>query len=164
MRAPGPDPAAAAQRTRAVRVAPLSTVQAVLSTGVVVLAVLGSRMFGHAVTRRQWIGVAMTATGLALLVVTLPAPDGTGSHFAIPGLVAFESATLVLGALLIADDEICFWRFASRSLACNRACWSSIPSRRSLRLTWLQPLAVSARYAKAPRTSWPSPKPSTYPS
>jgi multidrug transporter EmrE-like cation transporter len=90
----------------ALALAPLSTVQAVLSTGVVMLAVLGSRLFGHAVTRRQWLGVAMTATGLALLVVTLPAPDGTGSHFAMPGLLAFEAATLVLGALLIAAPRM----------------------------------------------------------
>ena len=90
----------------ALALAPLSTVQAVLSTGVVMLAVLGNRVFGHAVTRRQWLGVAMTATGLALLVLTLPAPDGTGSRFAIPGLIAFEAATLVLGALLIAAPRM----------------------------------------------------------
>jgi uncharacterized membrane protein len=85
----------------ALAVAPLSTVQAVLSTGVVILAVLGDRLFGQAVSTRQWIGVAMTAAGLALLVVTLPSPDGNGSSFALPGLIAFEAATLVLGTLLI---------------------------------------------------------------
>ena len=90
----------------ALALAPLSTVQAVLSTGVVMLAVLGSLAFGHAVTGRQWVGVGMTAAGLALLVVTLPAPDGTGSHFATPGLVAFEAATLMLGALLIAAPRM----------------------------------------------------------
>jgi hypothetical protein len=90
----------------ALALAPLSTVQAVLSTGVVMLAVLGSRLFGHEVTRRQWAGVAMTATGLALLVVTLPAPDGTGSQFATPGLIAFEAATLALGAMLIAAPRM----------------------------------------------------------
>ena len=86
----------------ALALAPLSTVQAVLSTGVVMLAVLGARLFGHDVSRRQWAGVAMTATGLALLVVTLPTPDGSGSAFAVPGLLAFEAATLILGSLLIA--------------------------------------------------------------
>jgi drug/metabolite transporter (DMT)-like permease len=85
----------------ALALAPLSTVQAVLSTGVVMLAVLGNLLFGHAVTGRQWLGVGMTATGLGLLVLTLPAPDGTGSHFATPGLIAFEAATLAIGALLI---------------------------------------------------------------
>lgn len=90
----------------ALALAPLSTVQAVLSTGVVMLAVLGNGLFGHAVTGRQWLGVGMTAAGLALLVLTLPAPDGTGSHFATPGLIAFEAATVVLGALLIAAPRM----------------------------------------------------------
>jgi multidrug transporter EmrE-like cation transporter len=90
----------------ALALAPLSTVQAVLSTGVVMLAVLGARMFGHDVSGRQWAGVAMTATGLALLVLTLPSPDGTGSAFAVPGLLAFEAATLVLGSLLIAAPRM----------------------------------------------------------
>src|SRR5919112_3978497 len=44
--------------------APLSVVQAVLSTGVVMLAVMAERMFGFKVGARQWIGVGMTALGL----------------------------------------------------------------------------------------------------
>jgi drug/metabolite transporter (DMT)-like permease len=90
----------------ALALAPLSTVQAVLSTGVVMLAVLGNLLFGHVVTRQQWLGVGMTATGLTLLVLTLPAPDGTGSEFATPGLIAFEAATLAIGALLIAAPRM----------------------------------------------------------
>jgi multidrug transporter EmrE-like cation transporter len=90
----------------ALALAPLSTVQAVLSTGVVVLAVLGARAFGHDVSGRQWVGVAMTAAGLTLLVLTLPTPDGSGSAFAVPGLLAFEAATLVLGSLLIAAPRM----------------------------------------------------------
>ena len=86
----------------ALALAPLSTVQVVLSTGVVILAVLGDRLFGHSVGARQWVGVAMTATGLALLVLTLPSPDGGESAFAVPGMVAFEAAALALGTLLIA--------------------------------------------------------------
>jgi hypothetical protein len=63
-------------------------------------------LFGHEVSGRQWIGLAMTATGLTLLVLTLPSPDGTGSAFAVPGLLAFEAATLVLGSLLIAAPRM----------------------------------------------------------
>ena len=48
--------------------APLSVVQAVLSTGVVILAVLADRLFGFEVARRQWLGVGLTAVGLVLLV------------------------------------------------------------------------------------------------
>ena len=53
--------------------APLSVVQAVLSTGVVILAVMAERLFGFEVGIRQWLGVGLTAAGLVLLVVTLPA-------------------------------------------------------------------------------------------
>ena len=90
----------------ALALAPLSTVQAVLSTGVVMLAVLGDRLFGHEVGSRQWVGVGMTATGLGLLVLTLPSPDGTGAAFAVPGLIAFEAATLALGTLLIVSPRL----------------------------------------------------------
>jgi multidrug transporter EmrE-like cation transporter len=90
----------------ALALAPLSTVQVVLSTGVVMLAVLGDRVFGHDVGARQWVGVAMTASGLMLLVVTLPSPEGDGSGFAVPGLIAFEAATLAIGTLLIAAPRL----------------------------------------------------------
>ena len=53
----------------ALAVAPLSVVQVSLSTGVVMLAVMGERLFGCKVGSRQWIGVIMTATGLTLLVL-----------------------------------------------------------------------------------------------
>jgi drug/metabolite transporter (DMT)-like permease len=90
----------------ALALAPLSTVQAVLSTGVVMLAVLGDRLFGHRVGSRQWVGVGMTATGLGLLVLTLPSPDGTGAAFHVPGLLAFEAATLALGTVLIVSPRL----------------------------------------------------------
>jgi hypothetical protein len=90
----------------ALAMAPLSTVQVVLSTGVVMLAVLGDRLFGHDVGARQWVGVAMTAGGLMLLVLTLPTPDGAHPGFATAGLIAFEGATLALGTLLIAAPRL----------------------------------------------------------
>ena len=87
----------------ALALAPLSTVQAVLSTGVVMLAVLGNRLFGCRVPRRQWAGVAMTAGGLLLLMVTLPKATAAHAHaaFAVPALLAFEGGMLAMGALLI---------------------------------------------------------------
>jgi drug/metabolite transporter (DMT)-like permease len=81
--------------------APLSVVQAVLSTGVVILAVMAERLFGFKVGFRQWIGVAMTAGGLFLLVITLPASSGSHSSYSLAGMIAFEAAMLVIGALLI---------------------------------------------------------------
>src|SRR5215207_1992495 len=90
----------------AMALAPISVVQAVLSTGVVILAVLAERMFGFKVARRQWIGVAMTAAGLVLLVVTLPAHSGSHSSFSVAGMVSFEAGMLAIGALLITGPRI----------------------------------------------------------
>ena len=81
--------------------APLSVVQAVLSTGVVILAVMAERLFGFKVGARQWIGVAMTAGGLFLLVITLPSSSGAHSSYSLAGMIAFEAAMLAIGALLI---------------------------------------------------------------
>src|SRR5262245_15582098 len=81
--------------------APLSVVQAVLSTGVVILAALADRLFGFEVGRRQWLGVAMTAVGLILLVITLPAQSGAHSSYSLTGMLAFEGGMLAIGALLI---------------------------------------------------------------
>ena len=86
--------------------APLSVVQAVLSTGVVVLAVMAERIFGFKVGRRQWLGVAMTATGLVLLVVTLPAASGAHSAYSLAGMVSFEAGMLAIGALLISGPRL----------------------------------------------------------
>src|SRR5215207_8887938 len=90
----------------AMALAPISVVQAVLSTGVVILAVMAERMFGFKVGRRQWIGVAMTAAGLVLLVVTLPAHSGSHSSFSVAGMVSFEAGMLAIGALLITGPRI----------------------------------------------------------
>jgi drug/metabolite transporter (DMT)-like permease len=90
----------------AMALAPISVVQAVLSTGVVILAVLAERLFGFEVGRRQWIGVAMTAAGLLLLVVTLPAHSGTHSSFSLAGMISFEAGMLAIGALLITGPRI----------------------------------------------------------
>jgi drug/metabolite transporter (DMT)-like permease len=88
----------------AMALAPLSTVQVVLSTGVVMLAVLGQRLFGCRVGSRQWVGVVMTAAGLTLLVLTLPQSSQAG--FEVGGLVAFEGGMLALGSLLIVAPSL----------------------------------------------------------
>ncbi len=90
----------------ALALAPLSMVQAVLSTGVIVAAVLGDRLFGCEVPRRQWLGLGMTAAGLVALVATLPSPDGTHSTFAAPMLIAFEGGMLLLGIMLVAAPRL----------------------------------------------------------
>jgi drug/metabolite transporter (DMT)-like permease len=90
----------------ALALAPMSVVQAVLSTGVVMLAVLADRIFGFDVGPRQWLGVAMTAAGLFLLIVTLPASDGAHSAYSLAGMISFEAGMLVIGALLISGPSL----------------------------------------------------------
>lgn len=90
----------------ALKFAPLSVVQAVLSTGVVILAVMAERIFGFKVGLRQWVGVAMTALGLVLLVITLPATHGAHSAYSLAGMIAFEGAMLAIGAVLIGGKRL----------------------------------------------------------
>jgi drug/metabolite transporter (DMT)-like permease len=90
----------------ALALAPMSVVQAVLSTGVVMLAVLAERIFGFKVGRRQWAGVAMTATGLVLLIVTLPATQGAHSAYSLAGMISFEAGLLAIGFLLISGPHL----------------------------------------------------------
>ena len=81
----------------ALALAPLSIVQAVLSGGLVFLAVFAERFFGFRLGRRQWAGVIVTAAGLAIIGVT----SGTGADEAagIRGgrLIAIECGVLVAG-------------------------------------------------------------------
>jgi len=89
----------------ALALAPLSVVQVSLATGVVMLAVLGDRLFGCKVGPREWAGVFLTTAGLVLLVLTLPRA-ATHSEFAVPALIAFEAGALALGTLLIAAPRL----------------------------------------------------------
>jgi drug/metabolite transporter (DMT)-like permease len=90
----------------ALALAPISLVQAVLSGGVVLLAVMAERLFGFKVGPRQWAGVALTAAGLVLLATTLPGGEGSHSHFSVPGMIAFEGGLVAVGALLIAGPRM----------------------------------------------------------
>ena len=90
----------------ALALAPMSVVQAVLAGGVVLLAVMAERLFGFRVGPRQWIGLGLTALGLMLLGVTLPAIHSAHSSFSLPGMIAFEGAFVVVGALLIMGKRI----------------------------------------------------------
>jgi drug/metabolite transporter (DMT)-like permease len=90
----------------ALALAPMSVVQAVLSTGVVMLAVLAERIFGFEVGPRQWAGVAMTAVGLLLLIVTLPSASGAHSAYSLAGMISFEAGMLAIGFLLISGPHL----------------------------------------------------------
>jgi hypothetical protein len=55
----------------ALSLAPISLVQTVMAGGLVLLTVLANSLFAHEVTQREWLGVAMTAAGLAFLAATV---------------------------------------------------------------------------------------------
>jgi drug/metabolite transporter (DMT)-like permease len=90
----------------ALTLAPLSIVQAVISGGLVFLTVIAERFFGCTVGPRQWAGVGLTALGLVLLAVTLPSGGGSHSSYSLAGMIAFESALLVIGTILVLSPKL----------------------------------------------------------
>src|SRR3954462_2971214 len=91
----------------ALALAPISLVQAVISGGLVFLAVLADRCFGFLLGRREWIGVGLTSLGLAFLGVPVEG-SSTGSHssYSISGMIAFEGAMILLGTLLLLSHRV----------------------------------------------------------
>jgi drug/metabolite transporter (DMT)-like permease len=85
----------------ALSLAPISLVQSVIAGGLVLLTVVADRLFGLDVTRREWIGVAFTAAGLAFLAATLDG-GGDSAHSSYDGatlaVYAGTAAALGLGA------------------------------------------------------------------
>lgn len=73
----------------ALALAPISLVQSVIAGGLVFLTVAADKLFGHRVTRREWIGVALMAAGLAFLAATME--GGARDRHA-----DYETATLLL--------------------------------------------------------------------
>ena len=82
----------------ALALAPLSIVQAVLSGGLVFLAVFAERFFGFRLGRRQWAGVIVTAVGLAVIGLTSGSDDGEPPGYAVAALIAVECGVLVVAA------------------------------------------------------------------
>jgi hypothetical protein len=85
----------------ALAIAPMSVVQVALAAGVVFIAVMAERLFGFHVGPRQWAGLCLTATGLVLLAITLPAIHGAHSRFSDAGMISFEAGLFGIGGLLI---------------------------------------------------------------
>jgi drug/metabolite transporter (DMT)-like permease len=82
----------------ALALAPLSIVQAVLSGGLVFLAVFAERFFGFRLGRRQWAGVIVTAAGLAVIGLTSGPDDADPPGYALAALIAIECGILVVSA------------------------------------------------------------------
>jgi multidrug transporter EmrE-like cation transporter len=78
----------------------VSVVQAVISGGLVLLAVLADRFFGFDLGRRQWIGLSVTAAGLIALGLTGGSPAG-GGQSSLGALIAVEAVVFALSLVLI---------------------------------------------------------------
>jgi hypothetical protein len=91
----------------ALSMAPLSSVQAVISGSFVLLAVLGERCFGLHVGRREWWGLALAGAGLGFLALTISTESG-GSHssYSLSAMIAFESAAIGFGTLLLISHKV----------------------------------------------------------
>lgn len=84
----------------ALSLAPISLVQTVIAGGLVLLTVLANRVFSQDVEQREWIGVAMTAVGLAFLAATIGnTGDSAHAHYAAGTLVLFVGALTLAGTL-----------------------------------------------------------------
>jgi hypothetical protein len=85
----------------ALALAPLTIVQVVISGGLVLLAWPAERWFGFELGRREWAGLGLSATGLALLAVTAGGGGGSHSSYSVAPMLAFEVGLLAVGALLL---------------------------------------------------------------
>jgi drug/metabolite transporter (DMT)-like permease len=97
----------------ALSLAPISLVQSVIAGGLVLLTVCADRLFGFSVTRREWIGVGLTAVGLAFLAATL---DGTGrsahADYAVVVLAPYIATAAMLGVAVAVLAHTSFHRGA----------------------------------------------------
>jgi drug/metabolite transporter (DMT)-like permease len=88
----------------ALALAPLSIVQAVLSGGLVFVAVFAERFFGFQLGRRQWAGVIVTAAGLAIIGLTSGSDDGETRRYALAALIAIECGVFVVATAVAATS------------------------------------------------------------
>lgn len=85
----------------ALSLAPISLVQTVIAAGLVLLTATADRLFGHAVTRREWLGVGLAAAGLAFLAATIgDTADSAHSSYDVARLVPFIAAAAAAGLLV----------------------------------------------------------------
>ena len=86
----------------ALALAPISLVQSVIAGGLVLLTVVADRLFGIAVTRREWIGVGADRRGLGVPggdARSAPA-DSAHSHYDPGTLAIYVGAVAAVGLLL----------------------------------------------------------------
>ena len=134
----------------ALALAPISLVQTVIAGGLALLTVIADRIFGHDVTRREWIGVALTAFGLAFLAGTMsgvgreshsdyePALLATyvGISLGLGLMAAFGARRLPAGAPALAASAGLLWGASDVSIKALSSHLDSGP------FGWIHPLAL----------------------
>ena len=86
----------------ALALAPISLVQSIIAGGLVLVTIFADRIFGLHVSRREWIGVALMAAGLAFLAATLDgAADEAHNDWATGTLALYAGGATVLGTALV---------------------------------------------------------------
>src|SRR4051794_1124961 len=80
---------------------PISLVQTVIAAGLVLVTVVGDRLVGQPATRREWIGVAPTAFGLASLASSLGSAGASAhNHYTGAALLAAVGGAAALGLII----------------------------------------------------------------
>jgi drug/metabolite transporter (DMT)-like permease len=81
--------------------APLSLVQAVLASGLVMMAVIAERFFGFKVGKREWIGISLVTAGLVLLGLTASDASASSAQAGYPlgAAIAFVGGSVGLAAV-----------------------------------------------------------------
>jgi hypothetical protein len=86
----------------ALALAPISLVQSVIAGGLALLTVIADRVFKLEVSRREWIGVIVTALGLTLLAATLGDTGDSAHGDWQPGGLTLYCGLLTLASLAVA--------------------------------------------------------------
>lgn len=89
----------------ALALAPITLVQSTIAGGLVLLTVVADRLFGIQVSRREWIGVALTAAGLAALAATLGGGGRAAHSHYLPSTLAIYIAVVSAAGLLLAASR-----------------------------------------------------------
>ncbi len=89
----------------ALAIAPLSLVQAVIAGGLALLAFPAQRWFGFTLGTREWLGLGLSAFGLAFLAITL-GESGSNSSYSVAPMTAFEASAVGIGVLLLLGGHV----------------------------------------------------------
>ncbi len=87
----------------ALGLAPISLVQATIAGGLALLTVVANTLFGFEIHRREWIGVGLTAVGLALLAATMGSTASSShSDYAVAELALYAGLLTVVAVGCVA--------------------------------------------------------------